>query len=206
MKLSKNFNFGSFFSIWRSKKLTPQPGFLKCYYNVFSNYTCNSSKKSVRCKWNWKVLKGDKSSEIIEKFYFWVIFFYMMQRKIDPPPWFLKCYYNLLSNYTSNSSKKNQLDASETGKCWKETKVVKISKKFIFESFFLYNGANKWPTTHQICRNLALINFQFILAIFQKKIVGCKWNWKVLNADKSSENTVFGIGSWYCPSPNKLDM
>ena len=34
---------------------------------------------------------------------------------------------------------------------------------------------------------LAVIYFQKIIANFQK-IVGCNWNWKVLKADKSSEN------------------
>ena len=35
---------------------------------------------------------------------------------------------------------------------------------------------------------LAVIYFQKIIANFQKKMVGCNWNWKVLKADKSSEN------------------
>ena len=35
---------------------------------------------------------------------------------------------------------------------------------------------------------LAVIYFQIIIANFQKKIVGCRWNWIVLKADKISEN------------------
>ena len=37
------------------------------------------------------------------------------------------------------------MDASETGKVWNETKVVKKPKKFIFKSYFLYDGAKNRP-------------------------------------------------------------
>ena len=33
----------------------------------------------------------------------------------------------------------------------------------------------------------AIKGFQNILAIFQKKSVGCRWNWKILKRDKSSK-------------------
>ena len=74
--------------------------------------------------------------------------------------------------------KKKQFDASETGKFWKRTEVVKKSKNFIFKFFFLYDGAENRPPN--LGFTLAMKNFQIILTIFQKKTVGCKWNWKSL--------------------------
>ena len=37
-------------------------------------------------------------------------------------------------------------------------------------------------------RTLVVIYLKSILAIFQKKSFACKWNWKDLKANKSSEN------------------
>ena len=92
-------------------------------------------KQSVRCRWNWKLLKAGKSSENIKKFCFQTVFPIWWSKISTPLPKFLNSFCNLLSNYFCNSSK-NQLDANETGKCWKQTKIMRISKKIIFKPFF----------------------------------------------------------------------
>ena len=91
-------------------------------------------KNSVGCKWNWKVLKANKTSENYKKnslnhFSIW------WSKKLTHQPRFLNSRCNVLSNYTCNFSI-NQLDSNETGKCWKQTKVVRIPKIFYFLTFF----------------------------------------------------------------------
>ena len=60
-----------------------------------------------------------------------------MEQNIDPPNldfWTLAVtYFHII---LAIFKKKNQLEASESGKCWKQTKVVKISKNIIFKPFF----------------------------------------------------------------------
>ena len=46
-------------SIWWSRKSTPQPRFLDSCYKVPPIYTCIFLKKTVGCKWNWKIWKRD---------------------------------------------------------------------------------------------------------------------------------------------------
>ena len=59
------------------------------------------------------------------------------------------------------------MNANVTGKVWNETKVVKKSKKFSFESFFLYDGVeNRTPNLG--FWTFAMEDFQNILAILKK--------------------------------------
>ena len=60
----------------------------------------------------------------------------MMEQIIDHPNlsfWTLAVIY--FQFFFANFQKK-QLHASETGKSWKQTKVVKITKKNYFQTFF----------------------------------------------------------------------
>ena len=70
VKKSKNFIFKSFFLYDGAENRPPQPMFLNSCYKGLPNYTCYFSKKSVGCRWNWKILKRDKSSKKIKEFYF----------------------------------------------------------------------------------------------------------------------------------------
>ena len=107
----------------------------------------------------------------------------MTEQKIDPPNlgfWTLaiKDFQIILAIF-----KKKQLDASETGKIWNETKVVKKSKHFNFKSFFLYDGAeNHLPPQPRFlnswCKRLSIFTCYFL-----KKSIVCKWNWKSLKRD-----------------------
>ena len=60
----------------------------------------------------------------------------MMEQIIDPQPKFLNSCCTLLSIFFLQTFKKKQLHASEIGKSWKQTKVVKITKKNYFQTFF----------------------------------------------------------------------
>ena len=55
--------------------IDPQPKFLNSCCNLLSKNYCKFTKK-VGCNWNWKVLKADKSSENIKKFYIKPFFLY----------------------------------------------------------------------------------------------------------------------------------
>ena len=54
-----------------------------------------------------------------------------------------------------------------------EINVVEKTKNFSFRSFFLYDGAENRPP-NLVSWILAEKHFETILAIFQKKTVGCK--------------------------------
>ena len=84
-------------------------------------------KKSVRCRRNWKVLQADKSSENIEKFYIQTIFPIWWSKISTPYLSFAVIYFQIFFL---------QFDANETGKCWKQTKIVKISIKRMFKPVF----------------------------------------------------------------------
>ena len=91
---------------------------------------------------DWNETKAVKKSK---NFIFKSFFLYDGAENRPPQPGFLNSCYQGLSNYTCYFFKKKQLDASETGKVWNETKAVKKSKNFIFKSFFLYDGAENRP-------------------------------------------------------------
>ena len=86
-KVSKVFIFKSGFSIWSSKKSTPQPGFLNSCYNLRSIYTCVLPRKSDRSKSNWKMFKGDKICKISKIFIFKSDFSIWSSTKSTPSTW-----------------------------------------------------------------------------------------------------------------------
>ena len=96
----------------------------------------------------------------------------MMEQKINPPNLGFYSCYEEPSKYTCYFSKKKQLDASETGNVWNETKVVKKSKNFIFKSFFLYDGAENRPPQPGFLNSLYKRTIKLYL-LFCKKTVGC---------------------------------
>ena len=143
-------------------------------------------KKSVASKWNWKDLKANKSSENNKKI-FLNHFSYMMEQIIDPPTSvFLNSCCNLLSNYYCKLSKKSVACKWN----WKDLKANKSSennkKIFLNHFFYMMEQIIDPPTSVFLnsCCNL-LSNFYCKLS---KKSVACKWNWKDLKANKSSEN------------------
>ena len=110
----------------------------------------------------------------------------MIEQIIDPPNLGFRTLVVIYLKSILAIFQKNHLHASETGKIWKQTKVVKITKKYIFKQFFfLYDGANNRPP-HLNFWTLAVISIYF--CNFSEKSVACTWNWKDLEANKSSEN------------------
>ena len=71
----------------------------------------------------------------------------MIEQIIDPPNLGFRTLVAIYLKSILAIFQKNHLHASETGKIWKQTKVVKITKKNIFKPFFLYDGANNRPPT-----------------------------------------------------------
>ena len=122
------------FSMWWSKKSTPQPRFLDSCVHLLSNYSSDVSKKIVACKWNWKVQRRQK--------------------------------------------------------------IVKILKFFKFKWFFLCDGAKNRPPNLGFW-TLTFTFFHIILATFQKKIVACKWNWKVQRRQKIVKILKFFKFKWF---------
>ena len=85
---------------------TSQPRFLSSSCSLFSNHSCNFSQESVGCKWNWKVLKGEKCGANIENFYNQIIFSIWWSKLSTPQPRFLSSSYIVLSNCFCIFSKK----------------------------------------------------------------------------------------------------
>ena len=71
----------------------------------------------------------------------------MIGQIIDPPNLGFRTLVVIYLKSILAILKKNHLHAIETGKCWRQTKVVRISKNFIFKPFFLYDGTNYRPPT-----------------------------------------------------------
>ena len=120
----------------------------------------------------------------------------MMEKKIDPPrPRFLDFYVHILSNYTCDVSKK-LVACKWNWKVQRKQKIVKILKFFNFESFFLYDGAKNRPAQPRF-----LNSFFHLLPYYScdvsKKIVACKWNWKVQRRQKIVKILKFFKFKWF---------
>ena len=170
------------FSMWWSKKSTPQPRFLDSYVHLLSNYSCDVSKKMVACKWNWKVQRRQKIVKILKFFKFKWFFLCDGAKNRPPQPRFSDSYVHLLSNYTCDVSKKI-VACKWNWKVQRRQKIVKILKFFNFKSFFLYDGAkNRLPQPRFLNSYFHLLsNYTCDVS---KKIVACKWNWKVQRRQK----------------------
>ena len=157
-----------FFLYDRAKTRPPNIGFWSFALTYFQFMLANFQKNQLDANETGKCLKQTKAVKISKKKFVKQFFLYDRAKTRPPPqPRFLKPCFNLLSNYTCKFSK-NQLDASETGKCWRQTKVMKISKRFIFNHFFYMMEQTKRPPNLGFW-TLVVIYIQIILAFFQKK-------------------------------------
>ena len=100
----------------------------------------------------------------------------MMEQIIDPSNLCFRTlaviHFQIIFAIFQKKIKKNQLDASGTGKWGEQTKVVKISEKFMFKLFFdmMEQKIDPQPMFLKSCCNL-LSNY---FCNFSKKSVGCK--------------------------------
>ena len=147
MKITKKNNFKPFF-LYDGANYRPPPNlsFWTLAVIYFQMFLQIFKKNSVGCNWNWKVLKANKSSENNKKNLLLDHFSIWWSKKSTTQPRFLKSHRNVPLHFTCNFSI-NQLDSNETGKCWKQTKLVRISKVFIFKPYFLYDRAKYRPPT-----------------------------------------------------------
>ena len=86
------------------------------------------------------------------------------------------------------------MDASETGKVWNETKVLKKSKHFIFKSFFLYDGAENRPPQPRFLNSWYKGLSNFTCYFFKKNQLYASETEKVWNETKvvkKSKNFIF---------------
>ena len=84
----------------------PNLGFWTLVVIYFQSILAIFQKKSVACKWNWKDLKANKSSENNKKKIFLNHFFYMMEQIIDPSNLNFWTLAVILSKYYCKFSKK----------------------------------------------------------------------------------------------------
>ena len=146
---------------------------------IFQNYQCDASE-------TWKCWK--ETIEVkISKAFFKSFFLYDGAKSQPIQPRFLNYCGHLLSCYSCNFSKKNQLDAIGTGKFLMEAKVVKKSKK-IFLNLFFYMKEQKIDPLTWVFELLPKFTFILYLQFFKKKSVGCKWNMEMLKWDKRGKN------------------
>ena len=91
----------------------------------------------------------------------------MIEQIIDPPNLGFRTLVVIYLKSILAIFQKNHLHASETGKIWKQTKVVKITKKYIFKQFFfLYDGANNRPPPPKFLNSCC--NLNIFLQFFRK--------------------------------------
>ena len=206
MKISKNFIFKQFFLYDGANYRPPNLNFWTFAVIYFQKLIANFQKKkqldAIETGKCWRLTKVGKISKI---FIFKPFFLYDWSKYRPPNLGFrtlVVIYFKSIravfqKNHLHASVviyfksiravfQKNHLHASETGKIWKQTKVVKKTKKNFWTIFSI--RWSKLSTTQpkflNSCCNLLSKNYWK----FSKKIVGCNWNWKVLKADKSSEN------------------
>ena len=90
--------------------------------SFMSRPSCVHQMEKITCLGAVQILESEGRE--YQKILFLNHFFFMMEQKIDHPN---LCFWNLAVIYVQTilafSQKKNQLDASETGKCWKDTKL-----------------------------------------------------------------------------------
>ena len=186
VKILKFFNFKSFFLYDGAKNRPPQPRFLNSYFHLLTYYSCDVSKKIVACKWNWKVQRRQKIVKILKFFKFKWFFLCDGAKNRPPQPRFLDSYVHLLSNYTCDVSKK-LVACKWNSKVQRKQKIVKILKFFNFKSFFLFDGAKNRPPQPRFLNSYFHL-LPYYSCDVSKKIVACKWNWKVQRRQKNSEN------------------
>ena len=167
MKISKNFIFKPFFLYDWANYRPPNLGFrtlvviyLKSILAIFQKKNQLDADKTGKC---WE---QTTEVRISKNFIFKPFFLYdwanYRPSNLDFRNLVVIYFKSILANF-----QKNHLDANKTGKCWKQTTVVRISKNFIFKPFFLYDGAkNRSPNLNYW--TLAVTYFQIILAILSK--------------------------------------
>ena len=153
------------FSMWWSKKSTPQPRFLDSYVHLLSNYTCDVSKKLVACKWNRKVQRMQKIVKILKFFNFNSFFLYDGAKNRPPNLGFWTLTFTLLHIILATFQKK--IACKWNWKVQRRQKIVKILKFFKFKWFFLCDGAKNRPPNLGFW-TLTFTLFQIILAMFPK--------------------------------------
>ena len=180
--LIKNFNFKWFFLYDGAKNRPPQPRFLNSYFHLLPYYTCDVSKKIVACKWNWKVQRRQKIVKILKFFNFKSFFLYDGAKNRPPQPKFLNSYFHLLPYYSCDVSKKI-VACKWNWKVQRRQKIVKILKFFKFKWFFLCDGAKNRPPQPRFSDSYVHLLSNYTCDV-SKKIVACKWNWKVQRRQK----------------------
>ena len=107
-----------------------------------------------------------------------------MEQKIDPPNlgfWTLTFtfFQIILAMFP-----KKLVACKWNRKVQRKQKIVKILKFFNFNSFFLYDGAKNRPPPQPRFLNSYFHLLPYYSCDVSKKIVACKWNWKVQRRQK----------------------
>ena len=142
---NKNFNFESFFLYDRAKNRPPNLGFWAVATIYFRIILAPFQKKNQMDASEIGKCWGNNVGQTT-KIFFKSFFLYDRAENRPPQPRFLSCCYNLLSNYTCAFSEKNQMDASETGKCWGNN-VGQTTKIFILNHFSIWSSKKSTPPT-----------------------------------------------------------
>ena len=121
MKILKFFNFKSFFLYDGAKNRTPQPRFLNSYFHFLPYYSCDVSKKTVACKWNWKVQIRQKIVKILKFFNFKSFFLYYGAKNRPPNLGFFELLLSpssifFLRRFKKNSCVQMKLESSKKAK------------------------------------------------------------------------------------------